>query len=283
MGAVFLVEDPATGARRALKALPAGAPLDARLRFRREGEAMARVDDHPAVVRVHSAGEADGRAYLLMDAVTGGDLHARLARGPLPPDEVLRLGRTLARGLAHVHARGVLHRDLKPHNVLFDEAGAPRLVDFGLAQVAQAERLTETGTLLGTPAYMAPEQADARPTDERTDVYGLGALLYHTPLTGRPPFQGGSTVAVLAQVLEREPTPPSALVPGVPPALEQVVLEGAGQGPGGALRVGGAGGRARRAVGRRRGGAPRLALGGLGAPRRSRPPSPGGPPRRPPR
>ncbi|MBX3470645.1 MAG: serine/threonine protein kinase [Planctomycetes bacterium] len=230
MGTVFLVDDPATGARRALKALPAGAPLDARLRFRREGEAMARVDDHPAVVRVHSAGEADGRAYLLMDAVTGGDLHARLARGPLPPDEVLRLGRTLARGLAHVHARGVLHRDLKPHNVLFDEAGAPRLVDFGLAQVAQAERLTATGTLLGTPAYMAPEQADARATDERTDVHGLGAVLYHA-LTGRPPFQGGSPVAVLAQVLEQEPAPPSSLVPGVPPALEQVVLRALAKAP----------------------------------------------------
>ena len=225
MGTVDLAEHLPTGAVRAIKSLPVGVDPELALRFQREGEAMARVGRHPAVVRVHSLGQALGRQYLVMEHLEGGDLTARLRERPLPADEVARLGVTLARALGHVHACGVLHRDLKPSNVLFDGAGAPVLVDFGLARASGAQALTRTGDLLGTPAYMAPEQALGlqREQDARTDVYGLGALLYHA-LTGRPPFQGGSHLALLEQVVDRDPAPPRSLVPEVPPALERVIL-----------------------------------------------------------
>jgi serine/threonine-protein kinase len=221
MGAVWLALDPRTGARRALKVLTTTDP-ELRLRFAREGEAMARVDGHANLLRVHSAGEDRGRAYLIMDVAAGGTLAQRLRDGRLPPEEVVALGRTLAGALAHVHARGVLHRDLKPSNVLFDEAGAPKLADFGLARPVDHSSLTASGTILGTPAYMAPEQADGRTVDARADVYALGAVLYHAT-TGRPPHAGGTAMAVLAKVLTTDPPTPRSLVPGLPPALDGVL------------------------------------------------------------
>src|SRR5690606_8660426 len=154
--------------------------------FRREGRAQAAADAHPNVVRVHASEEQDGVLYLAMDLAAGGDLARRIARGPLPPPEAARLVRDLARGLAPVPAAGVLHRDIKPENVLFDEQGTPKLVDFGLAHVAGEATLTRSNAFLGTPAAMAPEQAAGTPreVDERTDVYGLGVVLYQC-LTGR--------------------------------------------------------------------------------------------------
>jgi serine/threonine protein kinase len=230
MGAVWLGHDDQLGVSRAIKVLPDSADLDLRLRFRREAEAMARVDDHPNVVRVHAAGEESGWAYLVMDLAPGGDLEARLRAGPLPPDEVVRLGLALARALAHVHARGVLHRDLKPANVLFDEGGAPKLVDFGLARLSGRDRLTQSGALVGTPTHMAPEQALGLPVDVRTDVFGLGAVLYHA-LTGRAPVAEGPLTTVLSDVIERLPPRPGAVVPGVPPALEAVVMRALARAP----------------------------------------------------
>jgi Protein kinase domain len=223
MGVVYRARHVETQAQAAIKVLQHSAGLEAVLRFRREAEAQARVDGHPNVVRIHSAGEQGDLSYCVMDLAPGGDLEARLAKGPLEPEQAARLLESLARGLAHVHAQGVLHRDLKPANVLFDAEGRPQLVDFGLARLAQAESLTQTGTLLGTPAYMAPEQARAAPLDERADVYGLGAILYHA-LTGQPPFQGQTILAVLAHVLEAPLTPPRELRPEIPHALEAVCL-----------------------------------------------------------
>ena len=124
MGAVYLVEHLASGARRALKVLVDDGDPDRRRRFRREVDALVAVDGHPNVVRVHAGGEGPRAAWLLMSLAEGGDLEGRLARAPLPPAEVLRLGLALARGLAHVHARGVLHRDLKPGDILFDAASS---------------------------------------------------------------------------------------------------------------------------------------------------------------
>jgi tetratricopeptide (TPR) repeat protein len=221
MGVVWLGAHEATGVQVAVKTLPATSDAEFRDRFVREGEAQARVDEHPNVVRVHSAGNQDGVLYLVLDYAPGGDLADRLAsRGALPPREAAEIARDLARGLAHVHSAGVLHRDLKPQNVLFGEDGRPRLVDFGLARLEGRTALTESGVMLGTPAYMAPEQA----TGERdaigplTDVYGLGALLY-TVLTGHPPFAGATLIGILDQVLTRAPDPP-----GVDPALDSICL-----------------------------------------------------------
>ena len=222
MGEVWLAEQVETGARRAIKALRVAGDAELRLRFAREGEAQARVDAHPNVLRVHASGELHGCPYLVLELATGGDLAARLEAGPLPPLEAARLVRDLASGLAHSHARGVLHRDLKPQNVLFDEQGLPKLVDFGLARLAGADSLTNSSEVLGTPAYLAPEQATGR-CDERTDVYGLGTILYQC-LTGRPPFSGTSALKILQDVLHKAPPPPRSLVPEVPPPLEALCL-----------------------------------------------------------
>jgi hypothetical protein len=224
MGVVHLGTDEESGRRVAIKTLLPNASSTAARRFLREGEAQAAVDEHPNVLRVHAAGEAGGRQYLVMDFATGGDLAGRLKPGPLPPLEAARVARDLCRGLAHVHARGVLHRDLKPANVLFDDSGAPRLVDFGLAALEGAERLTATGAFMGTPAYMAPEQTGGERVGEAADIYSMGAMLYHM-LVGRAPFDGEGGPAMIAKLITQPPTPPRELAPEVPESLERVVLK----------------------------------------------------------
>lgn len=203
MGEVWEATDEWTQGSRALKTLLPGSPPEDVLRFLREGEGQARADGHPNVARVHGTGEAAGRPYLVMSLLKG-DLSQRLRHGPLGVAEAVELMASLAHGLAHVHAQGVLHRDLKPANVLFDQAGVPKLTDFGLAKLRGAESLTETGTLLGTPAYMAPEQISAASSvDPRADVYGLGAVLFHV-LAGRPPFEAQSAIALMLEVTSQE-------------------------------------------------------------------------------
>lgn len=226
MGRVYEVRDPRSGAHYALKTIATAADTELTLRFQREGEAQGRVGRHPNVVTVHKAGVEDGQAFLVMDLAQGGDLEQRLRQGPLDPTVATRVVRDLARGLAHVHAKGVLHRDIKPANILFDEVGNPKLVDFGLATCSGTDRLTQSGTLLGTPAYMAPEQArgETRQIEARTDVYALGAVLYQC-LTGSPPFSGGAILFVLKQVLNDPPPAPSTLAPGISAPLEALCLQ----------------------------------------------------------
>ena len=227
-GAVWRVEHRTTGAQRALKVLLDVDP-NSLARFEREAQALARLE-HRNVARVHTAGEAFGRRYLVLDLAEGGDLEARLKdSGPLDPEQAVALVRDLCAGLAHVHAQGVLHRDLKPSNVIFAEDGRPLLVDFGLSRSVDSQSLTHTGAILGTPRYMAPEQANGQATDERTDVYGVGALFYAT-LTGQPPFQG-SGAAVLYAVLSKPPKPPQELNPAVPSDLAEVCLKALAKDP----------------------------------------------------
>ena len=223
MGEVWLATDLATGADRALKLLDTVADPTMRIRFQREGEALARLGQHPNVVRVHAAGVHEGRPWLAMEWLPGGDLAGRLKHGPLDPAEAARIVRDLARGLEHAHERGVLHRDLKPQNVIFDAEGRPRLGDFGLASLAGASKLTVTGELLGTPAYMAPEQVTGSKIDERTDVYALGAVLYCT-LCGVSPTERATVVGTLEAALTGDIVPPRRRRPEVPSELEQVCL-----------------------------------------------------------
>ena len=233
MGAVFAALDEETGERVALKTLTPEAVEDEDLvaRFLRETEAQAKVDAHPNVVRIHALGQAAGRPYAVMELIEGADLHERLRAGPLPPAEAARMARDLARGLAYLHARGVVHRDLKPANILFDADGTPKLVDFGMAWFAGASQLTRTGQVVGTPAYMAPEQARSQAgVGPWTDVYGLCAVLF-AALTGRPPFQAEGMLPTLTKVLEEEPPAPSSLVPDLPPRLEEICLGGLAKDP----------------------------------------------------
>ena len=237
MGKVYLARQEGTGAQRALKVLPQAAFGDLELasRFRREAEAMGRVDGHPNLVRVFGCGEHEGHLYLVMELVAGGDLQARLAQGPLPPREAAHLTELVARALEHAHRNGVLHRDLKPGNVLLTAEGVPKVTDFGLARLSEGERLTQTGAILGSPGYMAPEQAEgSRATDERTDVYGLGALLY-AALSARAPFggEGKGLFQVLGEILNAPPPPLRAHGVAVPPALEALCLRALAKDPAG--------------------------------------------------
>src|SRR5438477_2621777 len=187
-------------------------------RFRREAEAAAKLD-HPHIVPIYEVGEHEANPFLIMRFVEGASLAERLNdfAGSLasPMDranahrrqlDIARLLALVARAVHYAHGRGVLHRDLKPSNILLDEQGAPHLTDFGIAKLADEETgLTQTAELLGTPAYMAPEQAAGKPISRAADVYSLGAILYEL-LTGRPPFEGQRAIEILRQVMQQEPT-----------------------------------------------------------------------------
>lgn len=197
-------------------------------RFRTEAQATAALD-HPNIVSVYEVGEVGTRSFITMRLVEGGTLAQHLGRGgePLAHREAARLVSKIAHALHYAHQRGVLHRDVKPGNVLLDRSGEPMLSDFGLAKLAEQEStLTHTQALLGTPAYMAPEQAAGRVHEVTTaaDIYGLGAILYEL-LAGRPPFAGGTTMETVRLVLEREPRPPSLSNPGTDPDLEVICLK----------------------------------------------------------
>ncbi len=205
MGVVWRGKRLDTGEPVALKTLPRDADKLLLDRFRREVSVLQGLSPHPNVVRVLGHGEALGNHYIVMELVTGGSLDDRLAKGVIPAAEAARLVAGAARGVAHAHRQGVFHRDLKPANVLVAEDGRPVVVDFGVARVRGSEGLTKTGELVGTPAYMAPEQIDsARGVDERSDVYGLGAILYHC-LAGQPPFAGDGLASFVKQVLTADP------------------------------------------------------------------------------
>jgi hypothetical protein len=227
MGAVFLAHDEELDRRVALKVphLPAG-DGDALERFLREARSAATLS-HPNLCPVYDFGREGATPFLAMAYVEGEPLSDRLRHGPLPPAEAAELVRRVAVAIEEAHARGVIHRDLKPSNIMLTPRGEPVVMDFGLARRSSAgdSRLTHSGMILGTPAYMPPEQAegDTASIGPRSDVYSLGAILYEC-LTGRTPFQG-SVGQVMAQVLTRQPPTPSSLQPGLDPRLEVICLK----------------------------------------------------------
>jgi formylglycine-generating enzyme required for sulfatase activity/tRNA A-37 threonylcarbamoyl transferase component Bud32 len=197
-----------------------------RERFRREAEAVAALR-HPNVVQVYDVGDTEGRPYFTMELMEGGSLTSKLAGAPQPARQAAALLATLARAVQAAHKAGVVHRDLKPGNVLLTADGTPKVADFGLAQRLEAdERLTLSGAVIGTPVYAAPEQArgDRGAVGPRTDVYALGAILYEF-LTGRPPFHAGTAAATLQQVVADEPVAPRRLNPSVPADLETICMK----------------------------------------------------------
>lgn len=230
MGVVFKAKQTRLGRTVALKMILDGQLANAEQvrRFHTEAQAAASLQ-HPHIVAIYGDGEYQGRHYFSMEFVNGEDLAHRVKRGVLPGRDAATLMLKLAGALAYAHGKGVLHRDLKPQNILLDERGEPKLTDFGLAKVvnqASDHANTRSGTVMGTPSYMAPEQASGqtREVGPPTDVYGLGAVLYEM-LTGRPPFKGETALDTVMAVLHEEALPPRLLNHKVDLDLEKIVLK----------------------------------------------------------
>jgi eukaryotic-like serine/threonine-protein kinase len=207
MGVVYRAEDPSLGRLVALKLLsPANGAWDerSRERFLREARAASALD-HPNICTIYEIGESsDGQLFIAMPFYEGETLAARLGRGPLSPDEALRIAVQIAEGLARAHGSGIVHRDLKPANLFLTADGIVKILDFGLAKRLGQDDLTRSGALLGTASYMSPEQARGRPSDARSDVWACGVLL-HEMLTGRPPFIAESSEALLYAIVHETP------------------------------------------------------------------------------
>lgn len=230
MGEVWLARDPKRAGTIALKRLlpgdgtPSASTAERTKRFAREAKAAMAID-HPGIAKVLELGSQDGRPYIAMEYIEGDSLQAVCGDRPMDPRRAAEIAHSLAGAMAAAHAAGVLHRDLKPANVLIDTTSRPRIVDFGLARLADGTTLTATGQVMGTPGYMSPEQigGDPRRVGPAADVYGLGAILYQM-LTGRPPFSGEGLVDVIFQVVSNPPDPPSRFAPGLDPTLESICL-----------------------------------------------------------
>ncbi len=204
--------------------------LDAagRARILREARAMGRLGDHPHVVGIYDIGEAEqGRPYIVSQYLPGGSLNDLLRRSPdhrLSVTDAVRIAEQLCNGIEYAHSLGIVHRDIKPANVFLANDGAPLLGDFGLAVAPDQSRITAHGMMVGTAAYMPPEQALGRALEPRSDLYSFGAMLYEL-LTGRPPFVGDDLMAIVSQHVNAVPPPPSTYVSGIPPALDALVLK----------------------------------------------------------
>ena len=223
MGVVYKSEDTKLERPVALKFLAAHAIEDPenRARFLREAKAAARLD-HPNICPVHEIDEADGQTFLAMAYLEGRTLKDKIAERPLKLDEALDIAIQIAQGLKTAHEKEITHRDIKPANLMLSKEGQVRIMDFGLAQLAEGSKLTKTRTLLGTPAYMSPEQTQRSPTDRRTDVWSLGVVIYEM-VTGRLPFEGEREQAVLYAIANEEPEPITAQRVGVPTDLDRLV------------------------------------------------------------
>jgi serine/threonine protein kinase len=195
-------------------------------RFHTEAEAAAQLQ-HPGIVAIHEIGEHEGRHYFSMDFVEGKNL-AQIANGkPVSPRSAAEWLKAIAEAVQYAHQRGVLHRDLKPQNIMVDAAGRPRVTDFGLAKNLTGDStLTNTGAVMGSPSYMSPEQARGRNdvVGPASDVYSLGAILYEL-LTGRPPFRGKTPLETLSEVVNDEPRPPRSWNPSAPLDLATICLK----------------------------------------------------------
>jgi serine/threonine protein kinase len=235
MGVVFQAEDLHLRRLVALKVMrpSLAASAEYHRRFLREAQLAAAIE-HEHIVAVHQVGEERGVPFLAMQLLRGETLEDRLERvgGRLPLPEVLRVGREIAEGLAAAHARGLVHRDIKPANVWLEEGRRRvRILDFGLARGTEPDaQFTQAGAVIGTPAYMAPEQANGAAVDARCDLFSLGAVLYRAA-TGKLPFAGRDTLSVLSALATQTPPPPHRIVPSLPRLFSGLVMSLLAKGP----------------------------------------------------
>src|SRR5690349_20724273 len=229
MGIVYRARDPRLKRGVAVKLLPPDLAFraDIRSRFLREAETAARLS-HPNIVPIYTVDEREGLVYFVMALIEGERVGDRVKRsGAMPVDDVRRILREVADALAYAHANGVVHRDIKPDNILLDgNSGRAMVTDFGIARAASdgEARLTATGAAIGTPAYMSPEHCSGDPEiDGRSDLYSLGAVAYQM-ITGDPPFVGGSTPAIMMKQVMETPVPLRTRRADVPAHLEQIVM-----------------------------------------------------------
>jgi eukaryotic-like serine/threonine-protein kinase len=225
---VYLARDREARGREVAVALfeTEGIAETAVTRARREAQAMERLGGHAHIVSVLATGEDAGRPYLVSEYMPGGDLAGVLAGRPsgrVEPERAIAIATDICLALEHAHARGIVHRDLKPANIWIGDDGSARLGDFGLAATERRSREAAEGLLVGTVAYLPPEQALGRSVDARADLYSLGAVVYEM-VTGQPPFPGDDAVTIISRHVNAEPVPPRRLEPAVPPRLEQLIL-----------------------------------------------------------
>ncbi|MFL6200563.1 MAG: serine/threonine-protein kinase, partial [Thermoanaerobaculia bacterium] len=224
MGVVYKAEDLRLARRVALKFLPPELTRDpdAKARFLQEARAASSLD-HPNICTIHEVGETeDGQIYLAMPLYDGETLRKRIERGPLTIEDAIDLAEQIARGLSKAHRGGIVHRDVKPANLMVTGDGVVKILDFGLAKLAGAAAITRTGSSVGTPAYMSPEQSRGEEVDHRTDLWSLGVVLYEM-VAGRRPFRGDHEQAILYSLLHEDPVPLTQARPGTPTELEQIV------------------------------------------------------------
>ncbi|MCH9032657.1 MAG: protein kinase, partial [candidate division Zixibacteria bacterium] len=223
MGEVYLAEDSQLDRKVALKFLPSHLSEDesSRARFTREAKAAAKLD-HPNIVPVYEVGEFQGRPFFAMANIEGQTLREVIKQGKLSVSEAVNLTMQICEGLNEAHAAGVVHRDIKPANIIIDKNGKPRLLDFGLATVAGQEKLTKTGSTLGTAGYMSPEQVQGQKADHRSDLFSVGVVLYEM-ITGQTPFDAEHEAAIHYNIINETPEPLARFKSGVSAELQRII------------------------------------------------------------
>jgi serine/threonine-protein kinase len=225
MGVVYKAEDPSLDRVVALKTIRLGDDAEGRKeyekRFFLEAKAAGKLT-HPNIVTIFDFGEEEDLAYMAMEVLEGVDLRARMRGDPIPVPEAADIALQVAEGLAFAHERGIVHRDIKPGNIMLLERGPVKIMDFGIARMRTADHKTSTGVVLGTPRYMSPEQIAGQPVDQRSDIFSLGTVLYEM-LTQTSLFAGQDVNQIAHNVTYVDPTPPSRVNPEVPPMLDFVV------------------------------------------------------------